>query len=221
MANLEKPGAPESGATSAHEPRGSWRLGLWNIWWTPHCPAKVMRSDCRGVVRPRTQDPYLLSSFSWSSCGSPVSCYSRLTLWTHFALEKEKRSKRGIRACEAGTSLQVQPITGHENSLTCSCQISSKWAAPGDRESDEAVWKVDRIFMEEEGEVRLTLGGWLIIWVTQLPGTTHARVPNHRPEWPEWEAPVFQPHTCLQHYRLSGEMLSLLVETLGCVLFCF
>lgn len=62
-------------------------------------------------------DGYLLASFSWSSCGSPVSCYPRLTLWTHFTLEGRKRCKTGIRVRGAGTSLQVYPIIGDEGSV--------------------------------------------------------------------------------------------------------
>lgn len=46
-----------------------------------------------------------------------MPCYSRLTLWTHFTLERKKRSKRGIKACGAGRSLQVYPVIGHEGSL--------------------------------------------------------------------------------------------------------
>lgn len=81
----------------------------------PLCPGpQVKRYNCRGLV---SLDPYLLASFSWSSCGSPVSCYPRLTLWTHFTLERKKRNKRGIRACGAGPSLQVDSIPGHKGRL--------------------------------------------------------------------------------------------------------
>lgn len=129
-------------------------------------------------------DSYRLASFSWSSSGSSGSCYPRLTLWTHFTLEKRRKSKRGIRACGAGTSLQVHPNTGHEDrALDHSRPLPM--ANVGDWESDEVMWKVDRFFKEEEGKEKVTLGGLFIIWERQLLGSTHFGVPNHHPEWPK------------------------------------
>lgn len=49
-------------------------------------------------------NPYLLASFSWSPGGASVSCYPRLSLWTHFTLRRRERSKRKSGYIYAGLS---------------------------------------------------------------------------------------------------------------------
>lgn len=78
-------------------------------------PPQVRRSDCRDMVNPGILT--CLPRFPGLPVGPrcpaiPGSPFGPISPW-----KEKKRSKRGIRACGAGRSLQVYPVTGHEGSL--------------------------------------------------------------------------------------------------------
>lgn len=157
-------------------------------------PPQVRRSDCRDMVNPGILT--CLPRFPGLPVGPrcpaiPGSPFGPISPW-----KDKKRSKRGIRACGAGRSLQVYPVTGHEGSL-----LDHSKSFPGgllwNWKSDVRACERWVVFFHGRGGKGEGYPEWVICYLRETAAEQHTFWCPKLPSRTAHEAPAFQSHVCL------------------------